>query len=89
MAELTRIRGNLLHQDGNHESAEKCIKQAMTEARQKRALQFELRAALDLFRLDLAGADEVAVRERVSGMISGLETDNDMPEVIEARGLSA
>ena len=86
-AELTRIFDNLFCENGDQENGAISNKRAMVEVRQKHAIQSELRATMDLLRLDLAGTNAAAVRNHVSNVLADLDTENDMPEVIEARRL--
>jgi tetratricopeptide (TPR) repeat protein len=51
MAELLRIKGDLLRSDGADVAAEDCFQQALDWARRQEALSWELRAAMSLARL--------------------------------------
>lgn len=86
--ELHRLRAELLGGQGLRDDAREELELAMIAAGERESPMLELRAAVSLARLRLAGGDDAgALAERVVGIVSELEEGHDTPDLIAAREL--
>ncbi|MCU0304420.1 MAG: AAA family ATPase [Thermoanaerobaculales bacterium] len=86
-AEIHRVRGELYHCAGDHETAEQCYREGLAVASAQGALSLELRAATSLFRL-LHDSDRGAeARDTLSAVYGRFTEGLDTPDLVDARAL--
>jgi hypothetical protein len=87
VAELLRLRGELLVSAGREEEAEGFLRRAGELAREQGAKALELRAAMSRLRLAAKRGDEAEAREELRTVYRGFTEGQDTPDLIEARAL--
>ncbi len=89
-AELLRLQGELLLQDGGTESeAESCFHQAIASAQDQQAKAWELRATMSLCRLWQRAGQSAAAHNRLSALYSQFTEGFNTPDLQEAKALLA
>lgn len=86
-AELWRLQGELLRAQGDTAGAETAIRRAIDRSIEQRALGFELRATISLFRLRAANGNAAEVRPLLSEVRQRFTEGFDTGDLIEARTL--
>jgi adenylate cyclase len=86
-AELWRLQGELLHERGDVAGAEASIRRAIGRSIEQRALGFELRAAMSLFRLLSAQGRAAEARPLLAGVLERFTEGFETGDLVEARGL--
>jgi DNA-binding winged helix-turn-helix (wHTH) protein/tetratricopeptide (TPR) repeat protein len=87
LAEVLRLRGNLLLCNGAVECAEMCLVKATEWSREREAKVFELRARRDLARIHIRDGKVETARELLKGGISLFADDLAFPDLQESREL--
>ncbi len=91
VAELARLRAACLLAQGpaNEIAAEGCLQHGIAQARQIGALTFELRAALELYRLLVDRGREPEAKNVLEALVTTAGADPGLPELAAARRLLA
>jgi class 3 adenylate cyclase/DNA-binding winged helix-turn-helix (wHTH) protein/tetratricopeptide (TPR) repeat protein len=87
VAEIRRLRGNLLYRDGAVDAAVICLEQAIGWAHQQHAKVLELRARRDLARLQIGEGRPKVARVILNRALSQFPKELVFPDLDEAREL--
>jgi adenylate cyclase len=87
LAELWRLRGELVKMQGNKSEAESCLQRAIEIARQQAAKSLELRASASLARLWQGQGKHEEAREILAGVYSWFTEGFDTADLKEAASL--
>ncbi|MDQ3943557.1 MAG: AAA family ATPase [Actinomycetota bacterium] len=83
--DIWRVRGRLLERQGERSAAETNYRQAIERARAQQARSLELRAALDLYDLQVTVGRAEEARDLLAGLLKGFTQGLDRPELARAR----
>jgi DNA-binding SARP family transcriptional activator/tetratricopeptide (TPR) repeat protein len=86
-AELHRVKGELLHMQGEAAQAEACFRQAVDVARRQGSKSLELRAATSLARLWRQAGQVEAARSLLAGVFNWFNEGFDTADLRDARQL--
>jgi predicted ATPase len=88
-AELWRVRGELLlaGSPADHAQAARCFERALSDARQRGARAWEMRAAVSLSRLLKSLGQRTSALEVLAPVYGGFTEGFDAVDLIEARAL--
>jgi class 3 adenylate cyclase/tetratricopeptide (TPR) repeat protein len=87
LAELLRLKGELLARTGRGTEAESHLHKAISVAREQRARLFELRSAVTLHRFAAPGQQKYILRDVIEPVLGAVRGDSDTPDVREAQSL--
>jgi tetratricopeptide (TPR) repeat protein len=85
--EVLRLRGLLDKLKGHHESARRCLLQSIDWSQARKAKALELRAAIDLVRLEFEAKHLVSDLETLRSVVAWFPECLKYPDLIEARQL--
>jgi class 3 adenylate cyclase/tetratricopeptide (TPR) repeat protein len=87
LAELWRLKGEVLARKGNSSEADQWFRKAIDLSRQQEAKLFELRSAASLCRLVDESRKETVLREMLEPVYNWFEEGLDAPDLLDARAL--
>ncbi len=85
LAELHRVRGELLRRSGNHAAAEESLRLAIARSIEQQAKSFELRAATDLARLLLSNGRRDDARAVLAPIFAWFTEGHTTKDLVAAR----
>jgi predicted ATPase len=86
-AELHRLQGELLLQEGDEAAAETCYRQAIQVAQRQNAKSWELRATMSLCRLWQSQNKFAEAQQRLAAIVDWFSEGFDTADLIAARAL--
>jgi predicted ATPase len=89
LAELLRLKGEILARKGSVSEAEHWLNEAIQVSRQQGAKLFELRSAVNLCRVLDKPRTDAALREVLAPVYEWFEEGHDAPDLRDARALLA
>jgi tetratricopeptide (TPR) repeat protein len=87
IAEIIRLRGCLLHAEGDYRQARICFERAIAKSREQGARLFELNAARDLARLSTKTGDGAEALQSLRAIVDWFPATLDVPILAECRAL--